>query len=149
MQTNKNYEYLLNINSIINKKLSNTRKMNNNTKPPIPLENNYEKHYSESSFWDKIKGVAIKAGYELIRNALLLYYAMQSPDMPIKDKAIIMAVLGYFILPTDLIPDMIAVLGFTDDATALIWALKTVKKNITPEIEEQAKQKCESLLLNK
>ena len=74
---------------------------------------------------------------------------MQSPDMPIKDKAIIMAVLGYFILPTDLIPDMIAVLGFTDDATALIWALKTVKKNITPEIEEQAKQKCESLLLNK
>ena len=64
-------------------------------------------------------------------------------------KGVVACLLGYFILPTDLIPDMIAVLGFTDDATALIWALKTVKKNITPEIEEQAKQKCESLLLNK
>ena len=30
-------------------------------KAPIPLENNYEKYYSESSFWDKIKSVAAKA----------------------------------------------------------------------------------------
>ena len=50
-------------------------------KAPIPLENNYEKHYSESSFWNKIKSVAAKAGYELINKALQLYYAMQSPSM--------------------------------------------------------------------
>ena len=123
--------------------------MNDDKKPPIPLENNYDKHYSDASFWDKIKSFATKAGYELIRNALLLYYAMQSPTMPAKDKAIIVAVLGYFILPTDLIPDLIAVLGFTDDAAALIWAIKTVKKNITPEIESQAKEKSDSLLLDK
>ena len=77
--------------------------MNDDKKPPIPLENNYDKHYSDASFWDKIKSFAAKAGYELIRNALLLYYAMQSPTMPAKDKAIIVAVLGYFILPTDFI----------------------------------------------
>lgn len=123
--------------------------MNDDKKPPIPLENNYDKHYSDASFWDKIKSFAAKASYELIRNALLLYYAMQSPTMPAKDKAIIVAVLGYFILPTDLIPDLIAVLGFTDDAAALIWAIKTVKKNITPEIESQAKEKSDSLLLDK
>lgn len=123
--------------------------MNDDKKPPIPLENNYDKHYSDASFWDKIKSFAAKAGYELIRNALLLYYAMQSPTMPAKDKAIIVAVLGYFILPTDLIPDLIAVLGFTDDAAALIWAIKTVKQNITPEIESQAKKKSDSLLLDK
>ena len=123
--------------------------MNDDKKPPIPLENNYDKHYSDASFWDKIKSFAAKAGYELIRNALLLYYAMQSSTMPAKDKAIIVAVLGYFILPTDLIPDLIAVLGFTDDAAALIWAIKTVKKNITPEIESQAKKKSDSLLLDK
>ena len=74
---------------------------------------------------------------------------MQSPTMPAKDKAIIVAVLGYFILPTDLIPDLITVLGFTDDAAALIWAIKTVKKNITPEVESQAKEKSDSLLLDK
>ncbi len=123
--------------------------MNDDKKPPIPLKNNYDKHYSDSSFWDKIKSFAAKAGYKLIYNALLLYYAMQSPTIPAKDKAIIVAVLGYFILPTDLIPDLIAALGFTDDAAALIWAIKTVKKNITPEVESQAKEKSDSLLLDK
>lgn len=118
-------------------------------KAPIPFEEHYEQHYSENSFWDKIKNVAIKAGYELIRNALLLYYAMQSPTMSLKDKTMILAVLGYFILPVDLIPDLLPGLGFTDDAAAIAWALYKLKENITPEVEKQAKQKCDKLFLDK
>lgn len=116
-------------------------------KAPIQLENNYEKHYSESSFWDKIKSVAVKAGYELINKALQLYYAMQSPSMPAKDKAIVIAVLGYFILPVDVVPDFIPALGFTDDLAALVWALKTISSNITPEVKEKAQQRCDNLFL--
>jgi uncharacterized membrane protein YkvA (DUF1232 family) len=116
-------------------------------KAPIPLENNYEKHYSESSFWDKIKSVAVKAGYELINKALQLYYAMQSPSMPAKDKAIVIAVLGYFILPVDVVPDFIPALGFADDLAALAWALKTISSNITPEVKEKAQQRCDNLFL--
>ena len=116
-------------------------------KAPIPLENNYEKHYSESSFWDKIKNVAIKAGYELINKALQLYYAMQSPSMPAKDKTIVIAVLGYFILPVDVVPDFIPALGFADDLAALAWALKTISSNITPEVKEKAQQRCDNLFL--
>ena len=48
---------------------------------------------------------------------------------------------GYFILPLDLIPDVIPVIGYTDDLVALVWALRTVYSNITPEIECKAKQK--------
>ena len=116
-------------------------------KAPIQLENNYEKHYSESSFWDKIKSVAVKAGYELINKALQLYYAMQSPSMPAKDKAIVIAVLGYFILPVDVVPDFIPGLGFADDLAALAWALKTISSNITPEVKEKAQQRCDNLFL--
>ena len=116
-------------------------------KAPIPLENNYEKHYSESSFWNKIKSVAVKAGYELINKALQLYYAMQSPSMPAKDKSIIIAVLGYFILPVDVVPDFIPALGFADDLAALAWALKTISSNITPEVKEKAQQRCDNLFL--
>ena len=116
-------------------------------KAPIPLENNYEKHYSESSFWDKIKSVAVKAGYELINKALQLYYAMQSPSMPAKDKAIVIAVLGYFILPVDVVPDFIPALGFADDLAALAWVLKTISSNITPEVKEKAQQRCDNLFL--
>ncbi len=123
--------------------------MSDNSKSPISLKNRYEKHYSETSFWNKIKSIARKTGYELIHNALLLYYTMQSPSTPTKDKAMIIAVLGYFILPADLIPDIIAILGFTDDAAAIMWALRTIKKNITPNIEAQAKEKCDNLLSDK
>lgn len=121
--------------------------MKDTEKAPIQLENNYEKHYSESSFWDKIKSVAVKAGYELINKALLLYYAMQSPSMPAKDKAIVIAVLGYFILPIDVVPDFLPGLGFTDDLAALVWALKTISNNITPEVKDKAQQRCDEFFL--
>ena len=72
---------------------------------------------------------------------LLLYYALLDGDVPLKDKAIVVGALGYFILPFDFIPDMLGPLGFSDDMGALILALKTIWSNITPKVKEQARQK--------
>lgn len=44
-------------------------------------------------------------------------------------------------MPIDLIPDVIPGLGFTDDAATLVTIIKVVKNNITPEIENQAREK--------
>lgn len=52
-----------------------------------------------------------------------------------------MGALGYLILPIDLIPDVVPVLGLTDDAAAITLAYDTVKASITPEIERKAKEK--------
>jgi uncharacterized membrane protein YkvA (DUF1232 family) len=52
----------------------------------------------------------------------------------------IYGVLGYFILPADLIPDFAAGFGYTDDFTALIWVLNTISDSITPDIEAKAKK---------
>jgi uncharacterized membrane protein YkvA (DUF1232 family) len=60
------------------------------------------------------------------------------------DKAKIFGALGYFILPIDLIPDAIPVAGYTDDLAALVWALKTIWNNITPDIQEQAYERLTS-----
>ena len=49
--------------------------------------------------------------------------------------------LGYFILPIDLIPDGIPVVGFTDDLAALVYALRTIWVNVTPDVEQQAAAK--------
>ena len=49
--------------------------------------------------------------------------------------------MGYFILPTDLILDIIPLAGYTDDMAAIMWAIHTVAKNITPEIKAKAKAK--------
>ena len=49
----------------------------------------YEQHYNESSFWNKILSMAKKAGLKLIYLALLLYYTLESRNVSKTDKAII------------------------------------------------------------
>lgn len=101
----------------------------------------YQEHYSEKGFWGKVTDVAKCAGDKLLYYAFLLYYVMSSNDVSLKSKGIICGALGYFILPTDLIPDFIAALGFTDDLAVLMLAYKTIKSSVTPEIERLAKER--------
>lgn len=101
--------------------------------------NEYSKEYSESSFWDKVKNFASKAGSKVIYAALKLYYTLVSPDTPAWAKTAIIAALGYFIAPIDFIPDITPVVGFTDDLAALGTTLVTVSSCITPDIIAQAK----------
>ena len=115
--------------------------MNNQKIDGTKLLTGYEGDYSESGFWDKVKEVALKAGKKVIFYALLLYYTATSDSTPAGAKAIIWSALGYFILPVDLIPDAIPVVGFTDDLAALVACYKAVKENITPQIESQANRK--------
>lgn len=101
----------------------------------------YQSLYSESSLLNKITNVAKRAGINLIYAALILYYILDSDQIKTQDKAKIWGALGYFILPIDLIPDTIPVVGYSDDLVAILWALKAVSDNITPEIQSKAKTK--------
>lgn len=101
----------------------------------------YRNQFNDSQLWEKLKKVAKKAGIKVVYSALLLYYVTRDPSVPTADKMKIYGALGYFILPTDLIPDAIIGLGFTDDLAALAWAIYMVHGHITPDIERQAEQK--------
>ena len=100
----------------------------------------FRKFFTESDFWEKIQKVARKAGIKISHAALLLYYVLRSPATPSSDRMKIIGALGYFILPVDLIPDYLPVIGFSDDLAALTWALYSVAKNITPEVKVQAQE---------
>ena len=71
---------------------------------------------------------------------LVIYYALQSPSLPTKDKAKIIAALAYLIFPLDLIPDAIPVMGVLDDA-ALLFALFRLFVTIDDSIRAQAREK--------
>ena len=71
---------------------------------------------------------------------LVIYYALQSPTLPAKDKAKIIAALAYLIFPLDLIPDAIPVVGVLDDA-ALLFALFRLFVTIDDSIRAQAREK--------
>ena len=63
-------------------------------------------------------------------DAAAAYYCAIDPDTPFKAKAVLFAALAYFVLPTDMVPDFVAGLGFTDDATVLATALGIVGAHI-------------------
>ena len=104
----------------------------------------YQEHYSEEAFWDKIKLLAGKAGSKLIYHALVLYYTLMDPKTPMRYKAIIAGALGYFVLPVDLMPDFLPFAGLADDWAALIAALSYVVSAINPENKAKAKEKVET-----
>ncbi len=100
----------------------------------------YRKHYSDASFWDKLKRYSKVAGMKVVYPALLLHYLMKSNEVPLKTKLILSAALGYFILPVDFIPDFAPLLGFTDDVGVLLLILRQMAVYITPEIKKQARE---------
>lgn len=99
----------------------------------------FRAHYSDASFWDKLKRYSKVAGMKVVYPALLLQYLMKSDDVPLKAKLILSAALGYFILPIDFIPDFAPLLGFTDDLGVLLLILRQMAVYVTPEIKEQAR----------
>ncbi len=103
----------------------------------------YQKHYSDESFWDKVTHYAKKAGIEVIEKALWLYYAVQKPEVPTRIKAIIYGALGYFILPLDVIADVIPAVGYTDDLLALAAAITLATMYIDEEVKAKARAKLE------
>ncbi|MFS0862830.1 YkvA family protein [Fredinandcohnia sp. 179-A 10B2 NHS] len=102
---------------------------------------NMEKHYSEEKFWEKLKRFALRAGHSVVYTALLLYFVLQKPDLPVKSRVTILAALGYFIFPVDLIPDLAAGIGFTDDLGALGVALFQVAMHIDEDVKAKARGK--------
>lgn len=65
------------------------------------------------------------------REALASYFAMIDPRVPALTRAAVVAPLAYFVIPTDLIPDFILGLGFTDDALVFWTAWKAFRRKIT------------------
>ena len=68
---------------------------------------------------------------KLVRKALCLYYAALAPETPAWAKAVMLGALGYFILPLDLIPDAIPVIGYADDLGVILAAAATVAVKVT------------------
>ena len=101
----------------------------------------YAEEYSETGLWDKIRDNVSSIGMKLIYKALQLYYVAQSPDCPMKVKAGIYGALGYLISPIDFIPDVVPVVGYTDDAAAIALALALSQMYLTEEINAKARAK--------
>lgn len=93
---------------------------------------------STEQLWEQITQYAAKMGRGATRIVLELYYVLRSPNTPALDKTIIIAALGYQLLPNDLINrENKGLLGILDNGAALALAYNKVKARVTPEIDAQ------------
>jgi len=100
----------------------------------------FGKHYSDESFWAKAKTFARRAGRELVEKAVTLYHTAQDADTPRWARAVIVGVLGYFILPLDAIPDLTPAVGFADDLGSIVTAFGILAVHIKPEHRHAARR---------
>ena len=100
----------------------------------------YEQHYNESSFLDKVTKYGKLIGITALYKAVQLWFVLQKPDVPAGTKAVIMGALGYLIAPLDFLPDLLPVLGYTDDIVAITFALIKVQGYIDEEVERKSKK---------
>ena len=98
----------------------------------------------ERDFWQKLKVTARKIPF--IDDLVSVYYCAIDPATPLQVKAILFGALAYFVLPFDVVPDFIALLGFGDDAAVLYAAIRSVTPHIKPEHRDRAKEALDRLL---
>lgn len=106
----------------------------------------YKNEFSEPKFIDKVKGIAVKVGEKVIYPAVLLYNMYKSDSVSLKDKAIVIGALGYFILPTDMVSDLLPIMGFTDDVAVMTLAIRSLSKSITSDLRKLTSQKVKEIL---
>ena len=103
----------------------------------LPAVTSRNQRTVERGFWKKLLKVAghIPFAEELAAS----YFCAVDPATPGRVKGVLFAALAYFVIPVDAIPDIVAGLGFTDDAAVLALAISMVSRHIKPEHHARAR----------
>ena len=101
--------------------------------------------YSAPRLWRTLCKATLSAGRKTLLTALTLFYCLQDQDTPTWAKGVIIGALGYLVLPTDLVPDLLPGIGYGDDWGALVAALGTVAAYIKDEHKAKAEAQVERL----
>jgi uncharacterized membrane protein YkvA (DUF1232 family) len=87
--------------------------------------------------WTKVKREA--ATIPFVEDALTAHYCAFDRNTPLYVKLALVGAVVYFLVPDDLIPDSVPVLGYADDAAVLAGAMKIFVTHIKPEHRQAAK----------
>jgi uncharacterized membrane protein YkvA (DUF1232 family) len=94
-------------------------------------------------FWDKAKRVAARLPFA--QELLAAYYCALDHGTPVQVRAMLFAALAYFVLPFDVFPDLLPMIGFTDDMAVLLITLRLISSNLRPEHRAAAREALERL----
>jgi uncharacterized membrane protein YkvA (DUF1232 family) len=89
-------------------------------------------------FWERIKKIGRKLPFA--RDIVAIAYCALDPATPTRVKALIVGALAYFIMPIDGIPDLLPLVGFTDDAAVIAATIAAVRAHMQPEHWDKAEE---------
>ena len=106
-----------------------------------PEDDDVRERKVRRGFWKTFRRAArhIPFSDELVAG----YFAATDPQTPGRVRTLLFGALAYFVLPLDMIPDFLAGIGFSDDATVLLATLAMVRAHIKPEHREAARRALE------
>ncbi len=107
----------------------------------------YETEVIESSTVEPnvILNILVKAGRTIAKPALEVLEMAIDPLTPPQARVSLMAALAYLIMPFDLFPDFMPVIGFSDDFVALTAVLSIWSQYMTPAIRARVQRKLDRL----
>ena len=89
-------------------------------------------------FWPKFRRFAARLPFA--EDLVAAYFCAFDRNTPRRVQVALIGALAYFVLPFDFIPDMLPLIGFTDDAAVLATAIRLVAVHITPQHREAARR---------
>lgn len=104
---------------------------------PDPVGPDAHERLVRRRFWRKVRHTLGRVPF--LESAVAGFFCATDPATPARTKAVLLGALAYFILPADTIPDVVAGLGFTDDATVLLAAIQAVRPHLKPEHHARAR----------
>ena len=107
----------------------------------------YDAEVLESSSLDEniIIKILIRAGRTIAKPALEVLEMALDPFTPTQVRVSLMAALAYLIMPFDLFPDFMPLVGYSDDFVALTAVLSIWSRYMTPSIRARAERKLNKL----
>ncbi|MBN8551912.1 MAG: DUF1232 domain-containing protein [Caulobacterales bacterium] len=94
-------------------------------------------------FWPKLARTAARIPFA--REVVSLWYCARDPATPTAAKGMMLAALAYFVLPTDAIPDVLAGVGFTDDAAVIAGIMALLQANLKDRHRQAAQSALDRL----
>ena len=88
-------------------------------------------------FWRKLGAFAAQIPFA--EEALTAYYCAFDRRTPTHVRVALMGALVYFISPIDILPDLLPIVGFADDAAVIAGSIKLVWDQIKPEHRDAAR----------
>jgi uncharacterized membrane protein YkvA (DUF1232 family) len=64
---------------------------------------------------------------------VLIRRLARDPEVPRRDRWMLIALIGYLLLPFDVVPDFVPVAGALDDAILVVWVLRRVLRDAGPD----------------